>query len=406
MNAIISQNKLVFINSLLLAFFVDIQCVNQFLVTFSSGFDSVMTLMYIGITALIFASGIFTEKLRANSANTYYFIVLIYILAFYFLTPKNNGTPYTSFPMFLVFTIVAYLIPLITYVNPKIVIKATMLIPVPAVFRINEIFVMNMVYADTISMGQSYAFLVPIVASIINMAFYFKYDSRIQKLLGIIGLFANFIFLIQLLFFGSRGPVLALLLLVALIFIIQLPSFDGFGVSFDKKRLLLFSISLIFIIASFEPIMEVLSQTLASKGMTFNFIEKILSLSESGDITNGRSEIFPVVLNGFLENPIFGNGFDLFNKTGMYSYPHNFLYQTVYDGGLLMICLVTVPSVYKLIISLKTSNYNTIILLLFIFFISVPGATFSGDLWQQGNLWLLTGMLLSNNRLVSNNLNM
>ena len=70
-----------------------------------------------------------------------------------------------------------------------------------------------------------------------------------------------------------------------------------------------------------------------------------------------------------------------------------------------MICLVTVPAIYKIVTSLKKSNYNTIILLLFLFFVSVPGATFSGDLWQQGNLWILTGMLLSNNRLVSKSIN-
>lgn len=405
MNAFISQNRLVFINSILLAFFVDIQSVNQFLVTFSSGFDSVMTLMYMGVTALIFASGLFTRKNRNNSSISFYIIILIYILCLYFLTPSYMGTPYTSFSMFLVFTIVAYLIPLISYVNSKVVIKATMLIPIPAVFRINEIFIMNMLSADTISMGQSYAFLVPIVASIINMAYYFKNDRPIQKMLGIIGLVANFLFLLQLLFFGSRGPVLAITLVVAVIFIIKLPSIEGYGISFDKKRLLLSSVCLILLITSFEPIMEVLSQALADKGVSFHFIDKTLSLSESGDITNGRSEIFTVVLNGFLENPILGNGFDLFSRTGMYAYPHNFLYQTVYDGGLLMICLVTVPAIYKIVTSLKKSNYNTIILLLFLFFVSVPGATFSGDLWQQGNLWILTGMLLSNNRLVSKSIN-
>lgn len=394
------QKYLIYINSVLLAFFVDIQCVNQYLITFSTRFESIMTYLYVGIILLITSSGLITKKERYKHYPVLYLMVLTYILSLYFITSLTNKVPYTSLTFFLVFTVIAYLIPSLIVIDSKIVIKAAMLIPVPSVFRINEIFMMNGIDTDTISMGQSYAFLVPIVASAIYLVLYFKDENFVQKSIGLLGCCVSLLFLLQLLLYGSRGPILSFTLLVILLLTVKLSHAGGERITFDRKRLAIFTICILLVILFFIPILTFLQSILLKQGISFNFINKIVYLIDNGDISNGRSDIFSVVSNAFLEKPLLGHGFDLFKEEGLYYYPHNFIYQTIYDGGLLMLLLVIVPSAFKIIYSVRRSQFETIVILLFLFFISVPGAMFSGDLWQQGNLWILTGMLLNNNKMI------
>lgn len=393
------QKSMVVINSILLAFFIDIKCINQYLITFRFGLESIMSLMYISITLLIIVFGLFTKKDRKTKPSIFFVILLVYILSLYFITISANEKPFTSFAFFSVFTIVAFLIPLFLRVNPEICVKASMLLPVPAVLRVNQIFYQNMLNEKTISMGQSYAFLVPVIAAIIYLTLYFKEDNRIGKIVGIVGCSVNAVFLLQLLRYGSRGPVLSIALLVLFLFVVRFPMKDGHGISLVKSKVVLWTVSFVLLIILFSPVF--FQAVLSEYDISLKFLDKSISLAESGDVSNGRFVIFSVVYNAFLEKPFFGHGFDLFHEAGLYYYPHNFLYQILYDGGLLMLFLVAVPTILKLIRLLRTQNRDGIILLTFLFFISVPGATFSGDLWQQGNLWLFIGVILNNNRMIS-----
>lgn len=388
---------MVLINSTLLAFFIDVQCINQYLVTFNFGLESIMTFMYMGISLLIFAFGFFTKKGHKFNIPVSYVIVLLYVLLLYYITFLSNHSPFTSFSFFVVFTIVAFLIPLFLRVNPEVFIKMVMLLPVPAVLRINQIFYQNMVNEGVISMGQSYAFLVPVIAAIIYLTLYFKKDSRVQRIVGVIGCLANLVFLQQLLIYGSRGPVLSIVLLILFLFVVRFPTENDIGISLNKSKIALGIASFMLLIIISSPLF--LQSVLSEYGVSLRFLDKSISLAERGDISNGRSVIFSVIYDGFMEKPFFGHGFDLFQETDLYEYPHNFLYQTIYDGGLLMLFLVTVPAISKFLRLLRTQSYDVIILLVFLFFISVPAATFSGDLWQQGNLWLFTGVVFSGGNL-------
>lgn len=403
MSAMRSKNNsgvMVLINSILLAVFVDIPCINQYLITIWFNIGSVMTMLYTVIPALILLFGLLTKKEHKIKVTPFYYLVVIYVLLLYYLTitDKTGKEPFTQLNSFLVCTVFAFVIPLFSSVKSEIVIKATMLLPIPVVFRLEQVFLQNMINETTMTMGQSYAFLTPIIASIVYLFYFFKQDNVIGKIVGILGCSANLVFLLRLLMYGSRGPVLSIILLILFLYIVKIPSQEENGIKIIKKRLLLgiFTSVIIYVILS-----SFLLPSLNRIGESFNFINKTLTLADEGDVSNGRYEIFPVIVNGFMDNPIFGHGFDLFYLVGLYYYPHNFLYQTIYDGGLLMFLIVIVPVVVLGYRQLKTQNRESIILLVLLFFISVPGATFSGDLWQQSNLWLLAGTVLCNNRISS-----
>lgn len=395
------RENMVLINSILLAFFVDIPCINQLLITIWPNRQSIMTLLYIVIPALISVFGLLTKKERKIKTSPFYFIVLVYVFLLYFITVTNTRgvVPYTQLETFLVCTVYSFLIPLISSVKSEIFIKATMLLPFPVVFRLEEVFFQNMINETTMSMGQSYAFLTPIVSSIVYLFLFFRQDNVVWKIVGLLGCSANAVFLLRLLLFGSRGPVLSVILLILFLYVFKIPSQDEKGVSIKKNKVLIgiVTIFMLYVVMSYLP-----QSFFNGIGESFNFINKTQVLAAEGDISNGRYEIFPRIAKGFAESPLFGHGFDLFYLVGLYYYPHNFLYQMIYDGGLLMFMLVIVPFVVCLFKQIKKQNRESITLLVVLFFISVPGATFSGDLWQQVGLWLLFGTVLSNIRISSN----
>ena len=56
--------RMVFFNSILLALFISVPCLNQLLITFNSGFESVMTILYVTIIVSIFICSRFTDKVK------------------------------------------------------------------------------------------------------------------------------------------------------------------------------------------------------------------------------------------------------------------------------------------------------------------------------------------------------
>ena len=147
----------------------------------------------------------------------------------------------------------------------------------------------------------------------------------------------------------------------------------------------------------FIPILEVANSILNDAGISVNFINKFISLDQDNDITNGREIVYSMVIDDIIKNPLLGGGMDLFDfyYPGM-NYPHNFLLQILYDGGLLLFVILVIPlyrGIKRFWVSCTHDEYAVYTAL---FFGSVPGAMFSGNLWQNGLLWMLFGALLSN----------
>ena len=127
---------------------------------------------------------------------------------------------------------------------------------------------------------------------------------------------------------------------------------------------------------------------------------KFVKAIEQGDISNGRFEIWLASLRGFCAEPIWGHGIGQISRDLSYVHPHNSVVQLLYDGGLLLLALVLIPTCCIAIrfLRLRTKSLQHImlvVLLIFLFFISVPNSMLSGDLWSNSRVWLLVGFCLS-----------
>lgn len=385
-----------FFGSVLFAFFVDIKCINYILNamlgTNSEEEGGFLVTLYIAASVFL----IITSILQKNSVfriNKYVIFLILYILAWYQYTNAVIGVPRIRYITLCMFTLVAFISPSMVQINPKIFIRSVMLLPLMGVFYSSVIFSIQGGQNELHYMPMCYAFLVPVLATIIYLINDYKQDSSFWKIIGMVSVSINFFYGYKILTLGPRGPFLCIISLLLFYFLFKKK--EGLGIKIQGNKTILIIISGFFISAFLWEISTYLNSTFHFLGIDLNAINKNIELSRAGDMSNGREFISGIAIKGFIENPIFGYGFDQFeNNTGI-CYPHNFVLQILYDGGLLFFFLLLVPVIYKLYVRMKTCDINEYMLIPFFFFISVPGAMISSDMWLIERLWIFFGVVFA-----------
>lgn len=393
----ISNNipKVVILQSLLVAFYADMKCINW---TITYGYSSVnveagyMSILYPGVIlmSLIFAM-IGKNNISKRLSITCIIIVSI-LLLFYIATLSFIGPPKIGISMFLVMVIASLLLPNIIRVNARIMIKGIMFFPFFAIFRQNRVFASVSSWQEVLSMETSYAFLVPIIATIGYLFFYFKEENSVQRKLTLLLSTINMVYFFQIVQYGSRGPILSVLLFLVVLYVIKT---SQKGISVRHSSLFLVIIGAIMLVFTFSTSIPFVNEALNTIGLNVHALDKIIRLSEEGDITNGREVINSITWSGIIESPFFGHGLDRFDANTGLLYPHNFILQILYDGGVLLLLVLMVPVIVCSTRILRTCSKDEYAVFVILMFSSVPGALFSGDMWGVAGLWLFFGFILS-----------
>ena len=119
-------------------------------------------------------------------------------------------------------------------------------------------------------------------------------------------------------------------------------------------------------------------------------IQKMYSGIIADNITNNRIELYKFAWKGFLSSPIWGHGIGAFAvKHG--GWPHNFILQLLYEGGILLFTLVMIPFCRIVLAVMKSNSLTTTDYAMFVclFATSVPKLLFSSELWKVQVFWLL-----------------
>lgn len=393
------DNKLpnsVILMSLLVAFYADIKCVNWSLTYgFIQGRESgFMSLLYPSVFFLILAVVVFYKSKIHNKFSYISVFLIAYLIFFYLITQYSIGPPRVQFVQFFAMVILGLCIPNIIRVDTRIMLKAVMSYPAFAVLRLSSIFFMANNWKDYISMDASYAFLTPIMATYIYLFFYFKPESKKQKMVTIFLSLVNFIFFLQLFKYGSRGPLLCLLLLSIFMWIVK-PKVHNLGLKANSTRIMITVVSLIIVVFSIEAILSRLDSVLRLSDYNIYSFNKILRLTTMDNLSNGRDILYAETLSWISERPLFGHGFDRFDSNTGLGYPHNFILQILYDGGLIFFMILIFPIIVRLIKKYKNCSTDEYAMLSFLMFSSVPYALLSQDMWLNTGLWLFFGAVLS-----------
>lgn len=286
------------------------------------------------------------------------------------------------------------MIPGLVRIDVRTFLLSLMIASSVGIFYVDQIILNTIIEEGLLSMGVCYSMLVPVVANLVYIRYFFMQEKKLMKIVLLPITAINIFYLVQMTMFGSRGPVLCALLLIASLFLIFV---EDSTIRIRKGRVLIIAVCVVIVALSFTQIIQAISNYLSQFDISLNVIDKFLRLDNAGDMSNGRDDIDKVAWEGIWNSPIIGHGIAQFERNTGIVYPHNFILQMLYDGGIILASIVFVPIVRSLLQKKRLISEEEFILLLCLFFASVPGALFSGDLWNSIVLWMFFGFSLSNN---------
>jgi len=217
---------------------------------------------------------------------------------------------------------------------------------------------------------------------------YFIVKRNWMKFL-ILAIFSFYLF--QLLIFGSRGTLIALL-------------FFFFTTWIIKKNISLKKVAKIFgyvvipvflIIYNGIEILASIQRTLSNFDIHILFIDKtIMQFESGGDVTSGRDELAEKAIDGILNAPILGNGIASFENTNNI-YVHNLFLQLFYELGFFSVLLLFIVILFGLYIILnKKYSFKHRIFISYLFSAGIIQLFFSSSIWLSQIFWIYLGYII------------
>ena len=289
------------------------------------------------------------------------------------------------------FTIVPLCIPQIVGIDAVKTVKLLMILPSFGIFFVHKIF--SLTLFGTIEMDLTYSFLTPIIATFVYLSIFFKESKRKERLFLLLLGGINIVYFLYCILFGSRAAGLSILLCIVFLACTKV-GYNGKGF---KIKLLFwyFLLSIVLIVLFFDTILYGAVDLLKNLGFESMQLEKMVKLYELGDLSDGRSDINALAVDGILKSPLYGHGLSASQPFTNYAYPHNFILQLLLDGGVVLFLIIMVPMIIHLLKLKAKGTKDEYLLLITLFFASVPGALFSLDIWENSRFWLFMGFLLS-----------
>lgn len=378
------------LSTLFVAMFITTSAINLIATRAFSNLSNFMSFFYALTGAGILVSHFLQFGVHRLTIRLKLFVTLSVLLFCYLLTVLLADTS-LSFSFFIVFVFLPLIIPSIVDVNIKNLIRVIFIIPSIGIFWSSSFLVVAGI--NVISMGECYALLIPIIAALTYLMIYYKKDSVKEKVLLLPSIIINFFYFVVIVLYGSRGPILCGVLCFVFLLV--------FGNQWDKNqskkkwKILLFTLIIAVFVLFFWEIIQYVSLLANRSGVNIRAIEKLYRLKRSSNIWNGRNDLYQIASQGILESPIWGHGISTFLSNTGIIYPHNFILQVLYDGGLILGLLLFVPMLRGCFKIVRYGGIDDLAIFSVLFFSSVPGALFSGDCWKNGCLWLLLGVVLS-----------
>lgn len=241
------------------------------------------------------------------------------------------------------------------------------------------------------NLGTIYDLLPCIVLAMYHFAYYRKKASVLTKLCYVYYVYV----LIKMLFVIVRGALLTLMVGLAIIYLNR-PQNKWEAIrswSMKKKILIGFGVVLATLaVLNFDLVITWLYTTLESMGINFGVITKFYFYMSTGNITDNREPYYELVHEMFLKSPIWGTGVQTFYAYSLdgAAYPHNYVLQFLFEGGLVLmvpLTFITLRELYRVLaasyVSVDKMVFSACLLLLSV----VPGM-FSINIWYNRTFWM------------------
>ena len=393
------ERRVIKLNSLIVALSL---MANPLASTISNGFgmqDGANLIVLIAI-CLVYLIRIGTEGLNIRSMIngiskiTLFIVMEIFIL--YILTGifKPHETNY-SFVQ-LVFYAIVPIIAISFKFDTDCVLRYSLYLSVLTVFGIDSMLSIRWEGYEQADLGHVYSLIAIAICFLFHWKYYGKESGWYMKLIYIYDIYI----LVRVFMVANRGAILSILFTVLVIFLYD---FDDKGImksnTFKKYAVLVsISIAAIIIMQNLLPILEGLRDFCRNTFQSVPaFIPKMIRYIKADDIGNGRSDINQVLFRAFKESPLFGHGLETFpyytrmNAEKSFPYPHNYIYQYMFEGGILFAAVPVFFSLEGLVVALtgRVKLKEKYVMLAMLVCQCFPKLLVSSDVWKGTAIWML-----------------
>lgn len=232
-------------------------------------------------------------------------------------------------------------------------------------------------------MRFGYAMLPTLLTSI----FFFKDKNKILCFLLAISSF------IIILIFGSRGPLIALIIFVCFILL------TNKEIKLFKKMFMLLALSIgTYYLFIANILLRALDFIYYEAGFQTYSIFKLRLMFEGGlkESSSGRDYLYGKFVNKILESPIFGSGIGVTHELWDVT-PHNIFIQILIESGFvgLGIALLFGVVIMFFLFKVRKVDNELFLLLVLIFSVAFGRLLVSSDMWLRQELWLFLSVTIN-----------
>ena len=149
--------------------------------------------------------GIVISYLAAGGAHklkmhVWHFFCVVIVVLYYLFTYLMFGKSSLSLSFFIVFVLLPLFIPMIAEIDTKLLLRIIFVIPSFGILRVQSIFLLTQ--KNTMTMGDCYALLIPIISALTYLMIFYKEDSKKTRLLLLPSIVVNFIYYLRIVLYG------------------------------------------------------------------------------------------------------------------------------------------------------------------------------------------------------------
>ncbi len=343
----------------------------------------------LGISKLIYeaASGV-----RGKWTFTYKSLfLLISVFILYAITYMTCEDKYNYTVIQLIFYAVLPAIVIGLDVEIEYVLRYAVYISLLTVFALDGFLAIRWDGYEQADLGKVYSLITMLICVMFHLRFYGKKSNLLIKLIYCYDLYV----LIRVVMVANRGAVLGLLITA---FVLFLHKFNNDSVHTSGSKRIITIMAVVCLVMVINNHMDSILESVANMCTAFfgsvpSAITKMQSYASRGDLTNGRSDIMDILFTSISESPIYGHGLNMFSAytDGEYPYPHNFILQYLFEGGILFAffpVFFSVGAVVKVILGLVRPKEQYILAAMLVCQ-CFPKLLLSTNVWFGTAIWML-----------------
>lgn len=273
-------------------------------------------------------------------------ILLLSVFVLYFVTKFTSGGEHNySFIQLLFYAIIPILVTTME-IKTEYVLRYAVYMSVFTIIGLEGFLEVRWGGYEQADLGKVYSLVTVLTCTVFHFRYY---SNKANLLIKLCYLYNGYVF-VRVLMVANRGAMFALLFTIFVAFIYK---FDDNGLMKRQttKKIVIICITIIISAIVVQNLGEIIDWAIGVCSDLFGKVpaalRKMKSYIRAEDISNGRADINEVVYAGIKESPIYGHGLNMFypytNKE--YIYPHNFILQYLFEGGILF---ATLPILYSI----------------------------------------------------------